>query len=150
MKDIQLTKVNGIHRFVSGPVLLPENEEATAVLNNYKAGSYLLADIKAPRNLKFHRKYFKMLRNVVFNQEIYPNTTTLLHDLKLWLGLYRLLVTPAGKPIYDPKSISFAKMDNNSFGKFYQESIDAIMRHVLPQIECPNEMNNQMNMLLDF
>ena len=143
-------KKNGITTPISGPVLIPANEDVVESLNSIKGGTYLSADIKSPRNGLFHDKFMKMLRFVVENCDLYPNVETLLHELKLWLGLYTLKVLPSGKPIYDPGSISFAKMGNDAFAKFVSQSVDGIMLHVFTQIEDPEERDRLTNILLSF
>ena len=147
---LYLFKKNGTAIPISGPILVPANEDVVESLKRIKENTYLSAEIKSPRNGRFHNKFFQMLRFVVDNQDVYPNTKMLLSDLKLWLGLYRLLVLPSGKPMYEPESISFAEMDNDSFSRFYSESVDALMLHVMAKIDSKIEMNRQMDILLSF
>ena len=142
-------KMNEIVKPMFMPALIPANEPDLESLKQFKHGSYITADVKSLRNPDFHRKFMKMIRGVKENSD-YPTVEMLIHDLKLWLGHYRLIVTPAGNPIYDPKSINFEKMDNLQFERFFSHSIDALMKYVIGEINDRVERDRLVEMLLGF
>lgn len=106
-------------------------------------------EITFPRNLKFHKKFFALL-HMVFDymgeekraQLNIWSEKELLNRLKIDLGLYTLYIMgpgstlPEGSLVYMPDSISFARMDDASFSKFYKGVIGvAIGKYVSGQTE---------------
>ena len=94
----------------------------------------VLCTIKRPRNYEFHKKYFALLRLTVANlphliqqqMQIFTEED-LLDCLKIDLGLFTTR-WHGGRQIVKTGSISFAKMDNTEFEKFFSRSVDAILR----------------------
>lgn len=119
-------------------------------------------EITFPRNLKFHKKFFALL-HVIYDYmgearraelNIWSEKE-LLNRLKIDLGLYTLFIVgpgstlPEGTPVYQPDSISFAKMDDTSFGKFYKGVIGvAIGKYVFGQNEA--SMMRAVDAVLSF
>lgn len=99
-----------------------------------KVGDTVLCSIKRPRNYDFHKKFFALLRLTVTNlpqliqqqMQIF-NEEDMLDCLKVDLGLYTT-VWHGGKQIIKTGSISFAKMDESEFERFFQRSVDVILR----------------------
>lgn len=97
-------------------------------------GDTVLCSIKRPRNYEFHKKYFALLRLTVANlphliqqqMQIFTEED-LLDCLKIDLGLFTTR-WHGGRQIVKTGSISFAKMDNTEFEKFFSRSVDAILR----------------------
>ena len=96
-----------------------------------KIGETYRAKIVVPRNYKFHKKFFALLNMALENTDKYDTLDSLLIEVKLKLGHYKLHVTTKGKPQYIPKSISFAKMDQVEFEKFYDRTVDIVLKHFL-------------------
>jgi hypothetical protein len=99
-----------------------------------RIGDNVLCTIKRPRNYEFHKKYFALLRLTVanlphlFQQQMQIFTEEdLLDCLKIDLGLFTTR-WHGGRQIVKTGSISFAKMDNTEFEKFFSRSVDAILR----------------------
>lgn len=80
------------------------------------------------RNVKFHRKFFALLNLVFENQEQYNNIEHLRKDLTISAGYYDLRHNFQGVEIVEPKSISFAKMDELEFIEFYNRIIDVVVK----------------------
>jgi hypothetical protein len=99
-----------------------------------RIGDNVLCTIKRPRNYEFHKKYFALLRLTVANlphliqqqMQIFTEED-LLDCLKIDLGLFATR-WHGGRQIVKTGSISFAKMDNTEFEKFFSRSVDAILR----------------------
>lgn len=83
--------------------------------------------LRKARNPKFHRKFFGLLNMVLQNQEKYETLEDLLTEVKIRVGHYSEYITDDGKIVYTPKSISFEKMDEISFDRFYEKTVDAIL-----------------------
>ena len=99
-----------------------------------KVGDTVLCSIKRPRNYEFFKKYWALLRLTVTNlphliqqqMQIFTEED-MLDCLKVDLGLYTT-VWHGGKQIIKTGSISFSKMDESEFERFFQRSVDVILR----------------------
>lgn len=101
--------------------------------------------IKQPRNGKFHRKFFALM-NITVTQlpegfhiktpdgkhKIYiEDVDALLENLKILVGHVEFKFSITGDMYIKTKSISFAKMDDEQFGEFYDKCIDKILKYFL-------------------
>lgn len=121
--------------FKLGRNLVAADEEAEDAIARIAHGEALLIDIRRPRNLKFHRKYWALIATVFDNQERYPTREHLHVAVKLAAGWFDSMVLEDGRLVYVPRSISFAAMDEDEFTKFYSEAVGAIIR-LLPQFNA--------------
>lgn len=102
-----------------------------------KLGSTVLCDIKKPRNYKFHKKFFALIRLTFDNLphplhdkfNIYSEEDMLL-SLKLDLGISKI-VRIGEHDVFREGSISFAKMDEVEFEGFYHRCINMILHKYL-------------------
>jgi hypothetical protein len=81
-------------------------------------------DITKPRNLGFHKKYFALL-NLGFQ-----NTKTGIAEFehyRYWAIMKAGYYAEPMPGMYVPRSISFAKMDEDEFEKLYQNTIQVII-----------------------
>lgn len=108
--------------------ILPAYDEDKERLKRFKQGEPFMADVTKPRNLKFHRKSFALFNMVFQNQELYTSLDDLRHDLTIEAGYFTETVNFLGEPIKRPKSISFAAMDDLTFGEYYNAILDTIVR----------------------
>lgn len=114
--------------------LIPMYDSDLDEKHRLRIGDNVLCTIKRPRNYEFHKKYFALLRLTVANlphliqqqMQIFTEED-LLDCLKIDLGLFTTR-WHGGKQIVKTGSISFAKMDNTEFEKFFSRSVDAILR----------------------
>jgi hypothetical protein len=119
-----------------------------------KIGEIYEAEIRLPRNLKFLRKYFALLRCSweylnEKQQEFFKNN----------LEVYRKsLEVTAGwcEPIYDfeqetwiyaPKSISFRSMKEEEFNQLYNNVRDILFNSLIPNISQEEFERNLVNFL---
>ena len=86
-------------------------------------------EYKNSRNIKFHRLYFSLLNLVFQNQEIYNNIDHLRRDLTIESGYYDLRANIHGEEIKEPKSISFASMNQEEFSEYYNAVLDTIVKY---------------------
>ena len=114
--------------------LIPMYDSDLDEKHRLRIGDNVLCTIKRPRNYEFHKKYFALLRLTVANlphliqQQMQIFTEEYLLDcLKIDLGLFTTR-WHGGRQIVKTGSISFAKMDNTEFEKFFSRSVDAILR----------------------
>lgn len=114
--------------------LIPMYDSDIDEKHRLRIGDNVLCTIKRPRNYEFHKKYFALLRLTVANlphliqqqMQIFTEED-LLDCLKIDLGLFTTR-WHGGRQIVKTGSISFAKMDNTEFEKFFSRSVDAILR----------------------
>lgn len=114
--------------------LIPMYDSDLDEKHRLRIGDNVLCTIKRPRNYEFHKKYFALLRVTVANlphliqqqMQIFTEED-LLDCLKIDLGLFTTR-WHGGRQIVKTGSISFAKMDNTEFEKFFSRSVDAILR----------------------
>ena len=102
--------------------------------------------VTIPRNLKFHKMFFSMLKTAFdyMDEDLRMRMNIhapeeLLNRMKLDLGLYDLTILahdapglPAGTALYKARSISFAKMDDAQFKAFFQSCIGVLIGKYLP------------------
>jgi hypothetical protein len=84
-------------------------------------------DVKVPRNIKFHRKFFAMLNLAFENQEEFKNFQIFREAVIIGAGFFEKVQRLHGEEIIVAKSISFAQMDNEQFEQLYTACIDTII-----------------------
>lgn len=86
-----------------------------------------------PRNERFHRYFFGIVGLVAENTDYTPDQVLTL--IKIGIGHVDTIVMPgSGEPVYMPRSISFAKMDEPQFRDFVDRSIKFILQRILPGV----------------
>ena len=114
--------------------LIPMYDSDLDEKHRLRIGDNVLCTIKRPSNYEFHKRYWALLRLTVANlphliqqqMQIFTEED-LLDCLKIDLGLFTTR-WHGGRQIVKTGSISFAKMDNTEFEKFFSRSVDAILR----------------------
>lgn len=81
-----------------------------------------------------------------------PASTDEIHDwIKTEAGLYKIITLPNGNIQKEPKSISFAKMTQEEFDRFYKLAFGVCWRFILSRyFPAQQEAENAINRLLDF
>ena len=109
---------------------LPAYESDHEKVKKIKGMSMVECDIKQPRNIKFHRKFFALI-NLVYQNQPEEATIQNIDHLRKYLtkraGFYDTIETPTGT-IYEAKSISFAKMSQDDFDNLYDAILDTIVK----------------------
>ena len=103
------------------------------MLKGIKQGETVSVEVRQPRNVYHHRKFFALLNLVFENQEKYETVEQLLTIFKIGTGHYETMVMKNGLA-YIPKSISFAKMDQGEFEEFWDKCIKLITTRILPGV----------------
>lgn len=104
-------------------------------------------EITNPRNAAFHRKYMALLK-IAFDKwepdeiEVEVRTGVKLKasknfdrfrkDIAIVTGHYTMAVSIKGEPRAVADSISFAKMNEATFTKLYNRTIDYILKYIVP------------------
>ncbi len=121
---------------VIGPRLQPVDDIGLEALRNTK-GETFMVEIKMPRNIGHHRKYFALLSIILANQERYKTVKHLDRAMRLTCGVVELTDLPSGKINTSPGSLSFASMGQPEFNIFYDNAIDMVVKHFLPGVMSP-------------
>lgn len=86
-------------------------------------------EYKKTRNIKFHKKYFALLKLGFENQDKYSSMEDLRRDLIITAGLYTEVVNVITGEVYIlANSISFSKMDDMEFDDLYNKTKDVICK----------------------
>lgn len=110
---------------------VPTDEAGEAFAKSVKLGECVSVDMKRPRNLAHHRKFFGMLQIIFNNQERYATLDHLLTAFKFAIKHTEIIRTKRGD-IEVPKSISFAAMSQDEFNELYQRAVDFVLTEVVP------------------
>lgn len=117
--------------------LVPLDDNERAQYNQLRLGCDVRVTITMPRNIRFHRKFFALLNIVLDNlpeslqsQRHISSVESLLSAIKIDMGYYEI-VNIDGRNVIKLKSISFAKMDEAAFSRFYDLAVDDILKNYL-------------------
>ena len=137
-----------IHLVRTSTGLRPYTDDDYEEMKKIKVGSIVKANIVRPRNIKFHRKFFSLIRaawDCLTEQQ-----RTNLRSIDTFRE--QLLITSGfSEPLYDlngqkflerAKSISFAKMDEPAFNKVYSRVLDTILTILYADGVIEDEFNN--------
>ena len=102
-----------------------------------RLGSDVRVHITMPRNLRFHKKFMALLRLTLDNlpediqqsMHIY-SIEAMLAAVKIDLGYYDTIQV-SGRNVVKLRSISFAKMDEAAFERFYDLAVTDILNNYL-------------------
>lgn len=117
--------------------LTPLTDEDYEAKKRLKMGDIVRCQIKRPRNLRFHKKFFALLSLTYDNiphevAELFDISSKegMLDVIKLALGHYDTYEI-AGKTLLRLRSIAFENMDNTAFEVFYARTVDFILHNLL-------------------
>lgn len=121
----------------SGQILIPEfisQEDFKELPNN----TVFKVVISQPRNYKLHKKFFSMVKCAYDLWEpngvegVAKSFDNFRSELTILCGHYETVFSVHGSSFkLIPKSISFAKMDEQTFKNLYSTAIDIILKNVL-------------------
>jgi len=118
--------------------LKPAEPMAEEMLGKIKHDDLVRVEIKRPRNARHHRKFWALIGLVAENQEHYRNAEEVCTAFKFAIGHYdeqRFVVAGETYLHRQPKSISFAKMDQAQFEDFYNRAVEFLIKEVIPGLD---------------
>ena len=107
----------------SGDTLVGWGPDDKAYLDKLGDGESLECDTRKARHPKHHRLFFALLQESFKHQERYSNIADLLVELKIRCGWYDEHITQRGEVVYVPRSISWARMDQDTFEEFFNQAV---------------------------
>ena len=129
--------------------LFPVDETGEVVIRKFTPGEVVSIDVKRPRNVAFHRKFFAMLNIILQNQDAFKSIDDLLELTKLRTGHCHTVLTKAGE-VKITDSISFAAMDQDAFNAFYQRACAWVCSEVIPGLSQQDLDEEVQAQLQDF
>jgi len=97
-------------------------------MSKLKFGEVYKIKVSRPRNIKFHRMFFGMLRLAFENQESYDSFEIFEEVVKIGSGCFESYIAPNGETFFKSKSLSFAKMSQDEFEDFYDRAGKVVER----------------------
>ena len=94
-----------------------------------KLGEDYEADIKNPRNIGFHRKFFALVNLGHENTDLEMPFETYRKYIIMKAGYFKGYQTPKGM-FYEPDSISFSSMEQDQFEDVYSRVLDKIIKDI--------------------
>lgn len=112
-------------RTIHGLMPDPDDDRARDILKGAPLGQPIEVEVRRPRNLQFHRLYWKLCSIIAESVPGFHTAENVSDVLKIATGHY---TTVHGKhDVYRlPKSISFAAMDNAQFSEFFERCCQII------------------------
>lgn len=107
-----------------GNALHPDGDESVIALSKVPFGKSFAAELRQPRNGAFHRLYWALCQRVA--EGIGATAENVSDALKIATGHYTTLRTKTYGDLKQPKSISFAAMDNAAFSEFFERCVQTI------------------------
>jgi len=143
-------------------VLMPASDADTETLANIAEGETVRADIKRPRNVAFHKKYFALLDVLfdIFDPQVpeekwyngvkpIKNRKRFRKDIAIMTGFSEMVVDIKGNCKAEAKSISFGSMDETEFSELYSKTIDYGLARIAKG-KTRAELDNWVNQILSF
>ena len=117
-------------------------------------------EFKKVRNYRFLKKYFALLKigfdnwtpGLINSKYGIPekNFKRFRADLTILAGYYETTIRLDGSVRVEPKSISFAGMEEEEFSELYSKTIDVLIKHVYNASMTPEEIDETVNKYLQF
>lgn len=114
--------------------LEPVDDAGREALARLPLGTIVRAEIKRPRNLGHHRKFFALLDLIYQNQTRYRSPEALLDAIKIYIGHAQVL-NIRGKEVHVPKSISFSSMGQGEFDRFWDRVVNVVVAEIIPGLD---------------
>ena len=92
-----------------------------------KIGETYQVEVKRPRHYQFHKKFFALLNIGWENTDVEMPFDTYRRWVTMRAGFYKVYHTPKGE-LYEPESIAFSNMDDDTFSEVYERVLSIILR----------------------
>jgi hypothetical protein len=137
----------------------PADDYSKEKFAKIKHNEVVKVTIVRPRNVLFHRKFFKLLdiafdnwndSDIVVNEiRVKVTRESFRKKLIIWAGYYEEIFYPDGTSIIEAKSISFASMKQDEFEGLFSNMINVILERF-----CTNyteqDLRDHVDQILNF
>ncbi len=132
------------------------------VITRMEPGELCNVEFKFPRNSKFHRKLFALLlvgyeawepgrkHKTYKGKPIAKNFEQFREDIIILSGWYEQTFTLRGEMRLRAKSISYASMDDEEFGRLYSAVADVLLERVLTAYKGRAELDDVVERIVRF
>lgn len=114
--------------------LVPLYDSDLDLKRKLKVGSTVRCRVTNPRNYRFHKKFFALVRLTFDNlpaplAELWDirSTDDMLRRFKRDLGCFRSFTAHDGVTEIEYRSISFAAMEQHEFERFYDDCVNLVL-----------------------
>ena len=122
--------------------LVPLYDSDHDLKQRLRVGSTVRCRVSLPRNYRFHKKFFALVR-LTFDNLPLPlverwnvrSENDMLRRFKRDLGYYSSTVNDLGEREIEYRSISFSAMDEQEFEKFYDDCVNLVLYQYIPGID---------------
>lgn len=136
--------------------LIPAHQSDVDYIKTLPNGQPIRVTVRRMRNPQFHRKYFALL-NYLYdiwepedeNMVGEKNFDRFRKDIIILAGFYERYIRLDGSTRIEPKSISFAAMDEDEFSDLYEKTIDVGIKYVAINYTS-DELNAVVEGILEF
>lgn len=131
-------------------------EEATDWLSKKKLGATILVEPREMRNGKFFKKWFALVEMAYGHwaeavepleykgQPVFPSFLRFRKDLTIMAGYYEAVVNLKGEMRIEAASISWANMDEKTFGDLFEATIQVLLAKVFNGRVCKQWSERQL------
>jgi hypothetical protein len=141
-----------------GGALVAMDEGQADILKHWPADAVVRCKLSRVRNKAFHRKFFALI-TVGFEAfepgteykgyVIEKNFDAFRDDVIIMAGYYHATMRPDGVMRLRPKSISFAKMDQDAFEDLYNKVANVLLQRVLTRYDRA-DLDRVVNRIVGF
>jgi hypothetical protein len=103
-----------------------------------------------PRNPKFHRLHFAMIKALFEEQEQFDDPEPLRKWLYVGAGFAEFLPGPKGKMVAIPKSIAFDRLDDAEFADIHAKVIDFMRTHYCQSFLWPHLEESKRGSMIEL
>lgn len=117
--------------------LMPYDDNDLQLFRRLKRGAVVKVETRTPRNLRFHRKFFALLRVTFDNLPEHIASSMHIESIEALLMLLKMdmgyfdVVEIGEHHFVKTRSISFAEMDEAAFEEFYNKAVTCILNNYL-------------------
>jgi hypothetical protein len=143
--------------------LRPASPDVAGKLRKFGDGEIVSCEIKESRNYGLLKKYHKMMRMAydwwseanpareVGGHQVAPNYKQFRRDVTVQAGYYVASFGLDGAMRLEAQSIAFDSMEEEDFRKVFSDSLNVLIRVVLPKLDVSDQVRQgMMAELLEF
>ena len=116
--------------------LEPIDPDGRKYVKRIQPGNLVTVDVRMPRNYKLFNKYWAFCSFVLFHTSKFQSVTQVSDFIKIGVGHCHRVETRSRVENL-PLSISWAKMDDLEFEKFWNRVCDFVMAEFMPHVTQP-------------
>lgn len=114
--------------------LVPTDRRSEELLKELPDHTCFRVEVRQPRNVDHHRKYWALIQAIFPHQSQYATTRHLHEALKLSVGHFDMIKSLKGVEVPVTRETNFSKMDQAEFAQFYDRVVDLILTRLLPGV----------------